>query len=166
MQVQQLISFLSSLKEPIRLSGGAKVANDLADVCTNLESFQEMSIEQFADFLSIAAHYRQTGEIPTTPTAKKQAAPISDSKILDEQKVGQFAQQLTELYEHVIEESISYGDIEQALKAADNSLNKDELFALAQELNIEKSLKSKKDAIKAIKDRFFDRKQNFQRTAF
>lgn len=161
MNVTNLLRFLQTLEEPLRASGGAKVANELIEVCDGLRPFGEMNITQFAAFLRNADHYAKTGEVPVTASkTKKQSKPV------DLEKVRSAAQTITDLYERAIDDGLDYSEIEAQIKQLDKKLTKEEAIALAKEVNIARSVKSKKDAFAAIQSRIFDRKQSYQRTNF
>jgi len=161
MKVADLLQFLQTLEAPLRTSGGTKVANDLRDACDALASFGDLPMPQFADFLKKADHYAKTGEVPLTATRSRRKA-----KPLDAEKVAAAAQTVAGLYERAIDAELDYSTIETELKRIEKSLSKDESLALAKEVDITRSLKTKKAAFEAIKERIFDRKQSFQRTAF
>ncbi len=160
MKVADLQSFIRSLASPLSASGARQVASELERACAGLESFKDLTIAQFADFLDQAERYRRDGVL--APAKCKQAK----SAAVDQHKVQSFAQQILALYERATDADLQYAAIDGEVKKLDRALSKDEAIELARQVAIPGTLKSKKAALDQIARKIKERKESFERTQF
>lgn len=160
MDVSNLKAFLLSLEAPLRVSNAAKVADELKLVAEMMEPFREMSLRDFASFLAQADEYRRTGIVPTTSRGKRPARKV------DEAQVKEIASHIARLAETSIDASESYDDIEQEVKQLLKKPTKDVAVAVARELQIPSSFKTKGDVVNALVTFATERKFTFERTRF
>jgi hypothetical protein len=161
MQVRDLIEYLRSLSGPIRATGGAKPAQDLADTAAALEPFAGYAVPALVELLRQSETFLRDGTLPapTTGRGKKTAA----ASVVD---LSQTERELAAFYDSVIGPDVSYSSIETFIKQMDKRLKKDDAVQLARTFGIQVALKSKKDAVAAIRQKIVDRKQALQRSDF
>ena len=159
MRVAELRSLLKSIAETVCAAGGKQAANELLRVCETLDSFQDLTVSQFADFLAKADYYLQTGKFRLPGANGKKPGEA------DADRVKRAALSIQELYENSIAEEVQYDQIaDEVRKLA--ALSKHEVLAVAREVGIFRRLSSKADALKEIQLMIEQRKESFQRTAF
>ena len=160
MQVKNLQPFLADLGRFLETSGGGKtVAKDFHALSEALAPFAEMKIPQLCDFLQKAEEYQRTGIVSS---GRKTRA----TKSIDQEKVMQWTQRLSQLREDAISEDVTYSQIESEIKAMAKANKKPELDAIAKELGLSSKFSKKADAQKAIHRLISERKESFQRTQF
>ncbi len=160
MKVADLQSFLSSLCKPLSASGGKRISDDLERAIAGLSPLSEMTLTEFELFLKQAAEYHRTGILPVKATKSRKKAAT------DPEKVQKIAQQVMALYEKATDDSIGYSTIESEIKKLDKQLSAAEAKALAKEVGIPGSPRTKKAALEEIQRKINRRKEGFQRTAF
>lgn len=149
MQVAQLRRFFNSVGTLLAESGGKKLSDDVESVNTALLAFDDLNVSELAEFLRQSAEYRRTGILPEPKIkGRKQAKAAS----LDAAKVASFAQSLSGLKERAVDDSITISQIQDAVAKANKALNKDELIAVARELDIPGAIKTKSDARNLIEE--------------
>lgn len=163
MNVSHLQSFLSSLSQPLSVSGAKKAAEDLSRACAALEPFREWSLLQFADFLAAADQYAKTGVVPTSGRAKAARSPAQAG---DPQTLAAAIEQVRAFYDRVTSPEVAYAAIEVEVKRLEKEFKKDELLEIAKALGIGAKLKTKKDAVAEIQRLMIQRKETFERTRF
>jgi hypothetical protein len=161
MNVAELQQFVRSLIQPLSTSGASKVAGELDRICTGFEPFKDMTLAQFTDFLSQAEAYQRDGTLPIGSRARRKSATA-----IDRDKVAKAAQQVQQLYERAADPELQYTAIEAEIKKLDKALNKDEVIAVAGEVGIAGSLKTKKAGLDEIKRKITNRKGSFERSQF
>jgi len=149
---------LKSIAETVSAAGGRQAANDLQRMCEALDSFQSLSVSQFADFLAKANYYVLHGKVRLPGTQRKEAA-------IDQERVKSAAQQILSLYERSITDDVHYEMIETEVRKL-GVLSKVELVQVAREVGICRRLLSKADALDEIQQMIEQRKESYQRTAF
>lgn len=160
MQVKDLQPFLNDLGRFLEQNGGKTVGKEMSRFSEGLSPFADMTISQLSDFLKQAEEYKRTGILSS---AKKSSR---GSKKPDEQKVKQWAQRLSKLREEAISESVTYTQIEDEVKKANKENTKPELVAIAHELGLPGSFKTKKETKEEIYRLIAERKESHQRTSF
>ncbi|MDZ4684661.1 MAG: hypothetical protein SH850_06180 [Planctomycetaceae bacterium] len=160
MQVRDLTEYLAALSAPVRASGGAKPAQDLAETAAALEPFGAYSVPALVELLRQAEAFLRDGTLP--PPIKGHAAKSSPAAV----DSSQTQRELAAFYESVVQPAVSYSDIEGFVKQLDKRLKKDEAVQVARSFGIQLALKSKKDAIAAIRQKLIERKQALQRSDF
>jgi ribosomal protein L19 len=148
MEVTHLRQFLTSLETPLRVSGGAKVADELKAVVDGLVPFQSMSLRDFQLFLLQAEEYHRTGILPVPPTkgGRKPKAP----KPSDEELIKEVASQVVRIRESAMDESQSYEGIERQVEDLLKKPTKPILEKIAREVGLSRKFKTKKDVVDAI----------------
>ena len=160
MKVSDLRLFLASLCEPVRSSGGAKVAANLENVLDGLSRFDNYSWSEFAEFLARAESYDKTGIIPVASTKSRKP------KQADDGLVRRVAGELVELYERAIGEATDYSHIRSRVAEIGKRLSAAEAKQVAKEFGIEGSIRTKKAAIQEIERKITERKESYQRVQF
>ena len=120
-----------------------------------------MTVAQFADFLIQAEAYKREGTLPVSGHSRRKSATA-----IDRNKVEKAAQQVQQLYERAADPELQYTAIEAEIKKLDKALNKDEAIAVAGEVGIATSLKTKKAAIEEIKRKITTRKGSYEASQF
>ena len=159
MRVAELKCLLKSIAETVSSAGGKQAGNDLLRVCEALDTFQGLSVSQFADFLAKADYYLRTGKFRLPGVNGRKSAEI------DPERVKQAALAIQELYERSIDEEVQYDMIADEVRKLD-TLGKHEVLAVAREVGIFRRMASKADALREIQLMIEQRKESFQRTAF
>jgi hypothetical protein len=154
--VADLRQFLVSLAAPLEASGGKSAAADLRRAADGLAPFAALPLSAFADFLARAREYAETGVIPTS------AVRSSRSKATDTEAIRAAAESYQRLYERCTDPSVGNVEIAAQMTALDR-LTKDAVLAVAREVGIHKSLKTKKDALAEMRRRIMDRKETYDR---
>ena len=152
---------MKSLIVPLSTSGASKVAGELERVCAGFEPFRDMTIAEFADFLVLADTYKREGTLGTAARRRGKAATA-----VDRTKVENAAQQVQQLYERAADPDLQYATIEAEIKKLDKGLNKDEVIAVAVEVGIVTTMKTKKAALDEIKRKITTRKGSYERSQF
>jgi hypothetical protein len=153
--VAELRQFLVSLAAPLEAGGGKSAAADLRRAADGLSPFSALSVTAFADFLARAREYAETGMVPTAGRASK-------AKVPDAEAVRTAAESYRRLYERSADPAIGDADIAAQMKIIDR-LSKDAVLAVAREVGIQKTLKTKKDALTELRRRITERKQTYER---
>ena len=83
-----------------------------------LDCCKELTIKEFADFLSRAKQYDETGIVPTKAKPSKKAATV------DPELITRTALEVMDLYERAIDESLSYAAIENRNRQAKQALGR------------------------------------------
>lgn len=161
MQVAQLIEFLRSLEGPLRAGGATKAAQDLASAAGALAPFGELALPELARLLQQAEAFLRDGTLP--PPTKGRGKPAAAAAAPD---VSTLIQEVRAFYDRVLQPEVGYSEIEAFVKQLDKQLKKDAAVEVARGFEIAHALKSKKDAIAAIRQRLVDRKQAYQRSDF
>lgn len=160
MQVKDLQPFLTDLGRFLENTGGKSVGKEMSRFAEGLAPFRDMSISQLCDFLRSAEEYQRTGVVSTTKKSSR------GRKKVDEQKVIEWTQRLSKLREEAISEAVTYAQIEAEVAKMAKSNSKAEMDAIAKELGIPGTFKTKKLAQAAIHRLIAERKESFQRTQF
>jgi len=163
MNVADLQLFLKTLAALLGTCGAKKAAEELDRVCAGLAPFRTLSAGQFADFLEKAETYARTGAVPTTGATKAAGAPRA-AKAADPERVRTAAQRMLALYEQAPSDQVAYGTIDAEVKKLDKDFGKDEIAAIAQQMAIPGTFKTKKAALEEIRRRIAGRKGSFERT--
>jgi hypothetical protein len=156
-KVAELRQFLVSLADPLEGAGGKQAATDLRRAAEGLGPFAEMPVSAFADFLAQANQFVQTGALPTSGGRKR-----SPAKAADGEAVRAAAEAYRQLYERSADPGLTDGQVEAGLKALDK-LSKDAVIAVAREAGVQKSLKTKKDALAELRRRVVERRSTHER---
>jgi hypothetical protein len=159
MKVEALQSFVSSLTQPLRSSGGARIAEDLEQAIAALEPFKDWKIVDFASFLVQAEEYKRTGILPATGRRRGASQPRATKVTID---VPTAVRTVGELYERATDDVLTYSDIDEELKKLDKGLKKDQILQVAHEFGIAGKL-TKAEALKEIERKIKERKGTFQR---
>ncbi len=159
MQVAALRSLLKSIAETVSAAGGRQAAVDIERMCEALDTFESLSVSQFADFLAKADHYVKAGKFRLPGQNARKPAQV------DGDRVKQFAQLIHELSERSITDEVSYEMIHVEVGKL-GSLSRDEVLGVAREVGIFRRLPSKAAALDEIRQMIEQRKESFQRTAF
>jgi hypothetical protein len=141
----------------LETAGGKQAATDLRRAADGLAPFAEMPVAAFADLLAQAHHFVQTGALPTAGGRKRAAA-----KAVDGEAIRAAAQAYQQLYERSVDPGVSEAQIEAGLKSLDK-LSKDAVIAVAREVGVQKSLKTKKDALAELRRRVVERRETHER---
>jgi hypothetical protein len=163
MNVKDLQHFLHSLSQPLIAAGAKKAADDLDRACAAMEPFGELSIPQFADFLTNAEVYARTGAVSVT--GAKRAAPRSSTKSGGPEAVTAAVDRIKSLYERVCTPEVTYANIEAEVTSLDKLL-KEQLVEVARCIGVTGNFKTKKAVQDEIRRRMTERKESFQRTRF
>jgi hypothetical protein len=154
--VADLRQFLVSLAAPLEAGGGKSAAADLRRAADGLSPFAALPLSAFADFLARAKDYAETGVVPTS------AARASRAKPSDPGAIHAAAESYQRLYERCTDPAVADAEIAAQMTALDR-LTKDAVLAVAREVGIHKSLKTKKDALAEMRRRIIDRKETYER---
>ena len=165
MEVSQLKKFILSLESPIRDSGGAKVADDLARVVVALSAFDTMSVKDFSDFLVQAEEYHRTGLLPISKTGKGGRAAKAPG-LKGEALIKDIAAQIERICDSAADHSQSHEELEKQIQGLLKKPTKNDVVAIARELHLPGSFKTKGDAINAVVSLAVDRRFTFGRTQF
>lgn len=156
MTVADFRQFLVSLAAPVEAGGGKSAAADLRRAADGLSPFAELSVPAFADFLARAKEYAETGVISAS------GARASRSKPPNTEAIHQVAESYQRLYERCTNPDVGDHEIAAQIAAIDR-LTKDAVLAVAREVGIHKSFKTKKDALTELRRRILERKQTYER---
>lgn len=162
MQVRDLIEYLRSLSGPVRATGGAKPAQDLADTAAALEPFADYAVPALVELLQQSETFLRDGTLPAPTTGRGKKAAVTAAAV----DLTQTEQELSAFYDSVVQPDVSYSGIETFIKQLDKRLKKDDAVQLARSFGIQGAFKSKKDAVAAIRQKIVDRKQALQRSDF
>ncbi len=165
MEVSQLKQFILSLESPIRASGGTKVADDLARMVAALSAFDRLTVSDFADFLVQAEEYHRTGVLPAA-TSKRGGRATKASGLKGEMLVKDVAAQIERICDSASDSSQSHEELERQIQSLLKKPTKNDIVAIARELHIPGSFKTKGDAINAVVSLAVDRRFTFGRTQF
>jgi hypothetical protein len=150
---------LKSIAETVSAAGGQKAAGDIERMCEALDTFETLTVSQFADFLAKADYYVRQGKFRLPGQGTKKPAEV------DSDRVKQAAQSILALYERSISDDVQYEMIEIEVRKLD-LLTKGEVTEVAREVGILRRLPSKAAALDEIRQMIEQRKESFQRTAF
>jgi hypothetical protein len=155
--VSEVRQFLVSLAGPLEAAGGKQAAADLRRAGDGLAPFADLTVAAFADFLARAQQYAQTGAVPAGGGRGRGPA-----KAVDADAVRATAEAYRQLYERSVEAGVTHQQIEAELRPLEK-LSKDAVLAVAREVGIQKSLKTKKDAVAELRRRVLERKETYER---
>jgi hypothetical protein len=150
---------LKSIAATVSAAGGRQAANDIERMCESLDTFESLTVSQFADFLAKADHYVKAGKFRLPGQSPKKAAEVNG------ERVKEFAQSILELYERSISDDVQYETIEVEVRKLE-VLNSREVAQVAREVGIFRRLPNKAAALDEIRQMIEQRKESFQRTAF
>jgi hypothetical protein len=159
MRVAALRSLLKSIAQTVSAAGGRQAATDIERMCEALDTFESLSVSQFADFLAKADHYLKEGKFRLPGQGAKKAVEVNGDR------VKQAAQSILELYERSISDEVQYESIALEVSKLD-LLSKDEVAQVAREVGILRRMPTKAAALDEIRQMIEQRKESFQRTAF
>jgi hypothetical protein len=150
---------LKSIAETVSAAGGRQAALDIERMCEALDTFDSLSVSQFADFLAKADYYLKAGKFRLPGQSPRKPAEVNGDR------VKQFAQSIQELSERSITDEVSYDMIHVEVGKL-GSLSKHEVLGVAREVGIHRRLPSKAAALEEIRQMIEQRKESYQRTAF
>lgn len=161
MQVPDLQRFVRNQAELLAQAGAKTVANDFERFAAGLAPFAALNVAQLADFLVQAESYARTGLLPTSgKAARKKAAPVDSA-----QKIRQAAQHVSALYERALDPELTYAAIDLEVQSLSKMTLKD-LVAVAREVGINQTLKTKKAALDQLARKVTERKESYERIQF
>lgn len=162
MKVAELQSFVKTLVQPLSSVGVSKtVCTNLEDVAAALEPFRDLSLSQLADFLAKAEEFQRTGVL-ATPAKPARARAAKASPL----SVAEAVQKVRDLYERAADPTLTYAAIDAEIQLLNKALLKDPILAVATEMGIVLTQKTKKGALEEIQRLITDRKGSFERTQF
>lgn len=153
MQVSDLRHYLTSLATLLQQCRAKSVHNDVQRVVHGLQPFDQLTVAQLADFLERAEEYDRTGVIPAQ--SKKSSRRVAS---VDTEAVAAMAQATLTLLERVIDESVTYKDIDAHVKQI-GKLKATEVRQVAKEVGIPGAFKTKGKALNAIEELLSSKKQ-------
>ena len=112
---------------------------------------------EFADFLARAKEFDETGVVSTAGKSARKPA-----KATDADAIAAAAQSYLRLAEQSVDGSVTDARIDAEMKVLDK-LSKDALIAVAREVGVQKTLKTKKDALAELRRRVVERKETYER---
>lgn len=160
MNVTDLQQFLRSLAQPLTSAGGRKAADDLEKAVQGMEPFREMSVQQFSEFLARAEHLVRTGELPTTGGRSRSRS--GQPRPGSEEQVKEATQRVLDLYEQAQEPDFNPESARQTVQEL-NRLTLNELKLVARELDLNRSYRTKEDALNDIERKITGRRDETER---
>lgn len=160
MNMRTVSKFLESAEGLLSDISSQRALNQWSKVCQTLRKFDNMNAADFCDLLVKAEEFQRTGVL--SPSRRTQ------SSVVDPTKVKHLAQQILELQERALDRSVNYDFIESEvdLLLKPRSVSRDETIAVAKEVNIQKKISTKKNAVFEIKKRLTREKEALQRASF
>ncbi len=160
MKIHSLSRFLEQTGELLSDVAGSRASKEWQRLCLALRPFADKTVVEFCDLLLKAEEFQRTGIVGSS---KRRSA-----KPLNPERIKEFAQHILSLQERSVEPNIDYPDIENEIEKllGPRTVTKAETIAVAQEINIQKRITSKKDAIAEIKKRIVRRKEGVERAGF
>ena len=165
MQVSNLQAFLKSIIPFTQAAGASqKVMSDLERVVQLLDPFASHKVDELAQFLAVADQYQKTGQVPAIGQGKAKKAPAAKApktpKLAGVEGIKEAALRVQALYEKAVDPDLSDAVIDADLQWLDKALGATELKQVAREVGILKTMKTKKDALGAIRLKIVGRKEN------
>lgn len=165
MQVSNLQAFLESVIPFTQAAGASqKVTTDLKRVVDLLHPYAAKSVEELAQFLAMADQFQKTGQIPEIGKSRPKPARAPKSpktpKLAGAEGIKEATLRVQALYEKAVDPDLSDALIDAELQWLDKALGATELKQVAREVGILKTMKTKKDALNAIRLKIVGRKEN------
>lgn len=160
MNVTDLQQFLRSLAQPLNGAGARKVADDLEKVVQGMEPFREMNMQQFSEFLARADHLVRTGELPAGGRSRGRSGQPRPGS---EEQVREATQRVLDLYERAQDPDFNPESARQMVQEM-NSLTLNELKLVARELDLNRSYRTKEDALNDIERKITGRRDETERS--
>jgi hypothetical protein len=164
--LHSLVVAAAKFSEAAEISASAKTK--LQGVCDALGPFQNMEIGAFAELMSQAKQYRDTGILPVAAGKPAKGGGTKKPKANSEdaaKRVEQFVGQLKSLYEKVHEESVGFGAIDEICDEV-GKLSAADVKAVATGFDLRLSSKATKpQTLSEIKRKLTDQKGSAQRIA-
>ena len=162
MYVAALRDFLHSLSQPVKASGGsASVVNDLDATAQGLEPFADLKFAEFAELLSQAREYRDTGILPVKAggraAPKKPRAPKVPALTVEAAVA-----LVVSLQEKAATPEGTHDALAEGLNPL-NAMSAGDIAKLSAALELQKP-KSKAKGLEAIRAQVAKRRQSFDRT--